>query len=92
MRLMTTTGNTSHPAANACAIGAAANINGNMIPPGKFPAHARAIATNFATPTCAAADAFSKGRDGLTLAKLVRKSAKPCFVAENAVRCPSIGD
>mmetsp|Transcript_22011 Transcript_22011/g.32624 ORF Transcript_22011/g.32624 Transcript_22011/m.32624 type:complete len:143 (+) Transcript_22011:97-525(+) len=74
---------------HACTNGAAAKKRGKMIPPGNFPAHARAMEISFAIPTWTAADALSKGRDGLTLATLVSISDRPCLVAINAVFCPS---
>ena len=71
--------------AAACARGAAAKNNGKMIPPGNLPAHAKAMATSFATPTDNAAWADWNGTEGFTYACWVKIVAKPCFVAAKAV-------
>jgi hypothetical protein len=59
-------------------------------PPGNFPAQASAIAKSLAKPTCAAAAAVSKGKEGLTRAELVNKCDRPCLVSMNAICCPLI--
>mmetsp|Transcript_40965 Transcript_40965/g.98786 ORF Transcript_40965/g.98786 Transcript_40965/m.98786 type:complete len:112 (+) Transcript_40965:388-723(+) len=69
----------------ACARGAAAKKSGKIMPPGNFPAQARAIEISFATPTCTAAEADAKGRLGFTRAWLVKKLESPCLVAAKAV-------
>lgn len=74
----------------AWARGAAAKNSGKIIPPGNFPAQARAMASSFAIPTCVAAATLVNGNDGLTRATLISSSDSPCFVAENAVCWPSI--
>ena len=71
-------------------MGAAAKKRGKMIPPGNLPAQASAMASSLATPTCIAAEAEANGTLGSTLAAAVSALSSPCFVAENAVACPSI--
>ena len=84
---ITATGITPGPTkdAKACAKGGAAEKRGNIIPPGNFPAHARAIETNLTSPIFKAAKPFAYGTDGLTTAALVKGAISPCFVASNAV-------
>lgn len=57
--------------AQACANGAAAKRIGNVIPPGKLPAHANTMAMSLAMLTCSA-PMVVKGRDGLTRAAAVK--------------------
>eukprot|EP00966_Prymnesium_polylepis_P282074 6518178-Prymnesium_polylepis.1 len=60
-----------------------------MMPPGKPPAHARAIATSLAAPTFSAAAPVAHGADTLTTARAHMASGSPGHTSTSAVRPPS---
>ena len=53
---------------SACTKAGAAAKSGKTIPPVNFPAPAKTIAMNLATPTCSAAHGLAYGMDGSTCA------------------------
>ena len=75
IRLITQTGMSAcgRSVAKPCAVAAAAKKRGKMMPPGKPPAQASAIAASFAPPTASAADTLAKGCEG---------SAKACALSD----------
>ena len=78
-------------AANAWDSIAPFDNNGNMTPPGNFPAEAIAMEANFAIPTCSASHPSDEnGMFGSTLARCVIIVGMPWDVAENGVIWPSI--
>mmetsp|Transcript_10986 Transcript_10986/g.19728 ORF Transcript_10986/g.19728 Transcript_10986/m.19728 type:complete len:166 (-) Transcript_10986:649-1146(-) len=76
-------------AINACDKSAPLESRGKMTPPGKPPAAAKAIATNFAIPTCNGAATPANGRLGSTRANAVMMAGMACGVAARGVHCPS---
>mmetsp|Transcript_28069 Transcript_28069/g.60410 ORF Transcript_28069/g.60410 Transcript_28069/m.60410 type:complete len:277 (+) Transcript_28069:233-1063(+) len=91
IKLMSHTGISAGEAtlATLCARAAAAKKRGKMIPPGKPPAHARAMASSFAVPTMTAACAVANGTVTSTRACAHMAAGSRGQTAESAVRCPS---
>mmetsp|Transcript_27507 Transcript_27507/g.92583 ORF Transcript_27507/g.92583 Transcript_27507/m.92583 type:complete len:319 (+) Transcript_27507:370-1326(+) len=91
MRLITHTGISAEGtmATRLCAIAAAAKKSGKMMPPGKPPAHARAMATSFAAPTWSAAAPVCHGELTLTTARAHIAAESPGHTSPRAVRPPS---
>ena len=79
MRLITQTGMSAmgSKVVKTCATAAEAKKSGKMMPPGKPPAHARAMAQSLAAPTARAANGDANGWLTSTMAREVRLVGSP---------------